>query len=256
MNQPKELERADAELLTGGQIEWAAARLETATAEEALGWAFDRFGERVTIATGFGAEGVALIDMAVRINPKPDVFFLDTGFLFPETYDLRRRIEDRYGIEIRRHTPALTPDEQEAEYGAALWRRDPDLCCRIRKLEPLKEALGGRAAWVTAIRREQTPERASALVVEWDYRWRLVKINPLARWTRQDVWDYIRANRVPYNPLHERGYPSIGCTHCTRAVTDGEAERAGRWAGLAKRECGLHAPCAPHRPCRRSRVDF
>jgi phosphoadenosine phosphosulfate reductase len=233
LNQLNELEIAD-----------AAARLEDAPAQEALIWAFERFKERVTIATGFGAEGVALIDMAVSINPKPDVFFLDTGFLFSETYDLRRRIEDRYRIEIRRSAASLTPEEQEAQFGPALWARDADLCCRIRKLEPLKAALAGRAAWATAIRREQTPERASALVVEWDYQWRLVKINPLARWTRQNVWDYILANRVPYNPLHERGYPSIGCTHCTRAVTEGEHERAGRWAGLAKRECGLHAPAS------------
>jgi phosphoadenosine phosphosulfate reductase len=227
----KELEIAD-----------AAARFEHAPAQEALAWAFGRFKERVTIATGFGAEGVALIDMAVRINPKPDVFFLDTGFLFSETYDLRRRIEDRYRIEIRRLAATLTPEQQEAKFGPKLWARDADLCCRIRKLEPLKEALASRAAWATAIRREQTPERSSALVVEWDYQWRVVKINPLARWTRRDVWEYIRANQVPYNPLHERGYPSLGCTHCTRAVGKDEHERAGRWSGLAKRECGLHAP--------------
>jgi phosphoadenosine phosphosulfate reductase len=224
------------------EIADAAARLEDAPAQEALVWAFEQFEERLTIATGFGAEGVALIDMAVRINPKPDVFFLDTGFLFSETYELRRRIEDRYRIEIRRSAASLTAEEQEGQFGPELWARDPDLCCRIRKLEPLKDALASRAAWATAIRREQTPERASALVVEWDYQWRLVKINPLVRWARRDVWDYIRANRVPYNPLHERGYPSIGCTHCTRAVIEGEHERAGRWSGLAKRECGLHAP--------------
>jgi phosphoadenosine phosphosulfate reductase len=229
----KELEIAD-----------AAARFEQALPEEVLVWAFERFKERATIATGFGAEGVALIDMAVRINPKPDVFFLDTGFLFSETYDLRRRIEDRYRIEIRRLAAPLTPEEQEAQFGPALWARDPDLCCRIRKLEPLKDALASRAAWVTAIRREQTPERAGALIVEWDYQWRVVKINPLARWTRREVWDYIRANKLPYNPLHERGYPSIGCTHCTRAVGKDEHERAGRWSGLAKTECGLHTPGA------------
>jgi phosphoadenosine phosphosulfate reductase len=224
------------------EIADAATRFEHAPAQEALAWAFERFKERVTIATGFGAEGAALIDMAVRINPKPDVFFLDTGFLFSETYDLRRRIEDRYRIEIRRLAATLTPEQQEAKFGPKLWARDADLCCRIRKLEPLKEALASRAAWATAIRREQTPERSSALVVEWDYQWRVVKINPLARWTRRDVWEYIRANQVPYNPLHERGYPSIGCTHCTRAVGKDEHERAGRWSGLAKRECGLHAP--------------
>ena len=223
-----------------GQIEEIAARLEEATAEDILRWAFDEFGDRVTIATGFGAEGVALIDLAVRINARPQIFFLDTSFLFPETYELRRRLEDRYRIEIRAFQSELSPDAQELAFGPKLWTVDPDLCCRLRKLEPLRQALKDSAAWITAIRRNQTAARAAARVVEWDYQWRLVKINPLARWAKADVWSYIRKNDVPYNPLHERGYPSIGCTHCTRAVGEGEDERAGRWSGFGKTECGLH----------------
>ncbi len=222
-------------------IEEAAFKLEEATPQEILEWAFDEFGETLTIATGFGAEGAALIDMATKVNRQPDVFFLDTDFLFPETYALRRRLEDRYGIEIRAYQSLLTPELQAQTHGANLWSRDPDLCCRIRKLEPLKEALQGRRAWVTAIRRDQTAARARAGVVEWDSRWQLVKVNPLARWTKREVWRYILEKDVPYNPLHDAGYLSIGCTHCTRAVGANEDERAGRWAGFKKTECGLHA---------------
>jgi phosphoadenosine phosphosulfate reductase len=223
------------------QVEAMAIRLESSPPEEILHWAFDEFADRVTIATGFGVEGIALIDMAVKINPRADVFFLDTAFLFPETHSLRRRLEDRYGIEIRAFQTDITPEAQELSFGPKLWATDPDLCCRLRKLEPLREALLNRAAWMTAIRRNQTAARSSARVVEWDYQWRLVKINPLVRWSKSDVWSYIRKNDVPYNPLHDQGYPSIGCTHCTRAVREGEDERAGRWSGFAKTECGLHS---------------
>jgi phosphoadenosine phosphosulfate reductase len=225
-----------------GRIELASARFDHARPEETLRWAFEEFGDRLTIATGFGAEGVALIDMAVKIMPTPNVFFIDTSFLFPETYELRRRIEDRYGIEIKSFQSELTPERQETEFGSQLWSTDPDLCCRLRKLEPLKEALRDRAAWVTAIRRDQTTERSTVEVVEWDYQWRLIKINPLVRWSKRDVWDHINRNGVPYNSLHDRDYPSIGCTYCTVAVREGEPERAGRWAGRQKTECGLHAP--------------
>jgi phosphoadenosine phosphosulfate reductase len=224
------------------RIERAAARLEHSSPDGTLRWAFEEFGDTLTIATGFGAEGVALIDMAVKITPTPPVFFLDTGFLFAETYELRNRIEARYGIQIQSFQTELTPEQQEIDFGPKLWSTDPDLCCRLRKLEPLKEALRDRAAWVTAIRRDQTIERSRAEVVEWDYQWRVVKINPLLRWSKRDVWDYIKKYDVPYNALHDRGYPSIGCTHCTVAVGAGENERAGRWAGRKKTECGLHAP--------------
>jgi phosphoadenosine phosphosulfate reductase len=232
---PRELERVEAR----------AHLLDQASPEETLLWAFDEFQERVTLATGFGAEGVGLIDMAVKINPSVDVFFLDTAFLFPETYELRRRLEDRYQIEIRAFETDLTPEQQELRFGAKLWSTDPDLCCRLRKLEPLKDALRGKDAWITAIRRDQTLERSTAGVVEWDYQWQLMKINPIVRWTKQQVWEYISRNDVPYNPLHDRGYPSIGCTHCTQPVLMGEYERAGRWPGHGKRECGIHGSTQP-----------
>ena len=232
---PRELER----------VETAASVLDEAPPEETLRWAFDVFQEGVTIATGFGAEGVALIDMAVRINPRVDVFFLDTAFLFPETYELRRRIEDRYQIEIRVFESEITPEQQELRFGTKLWSTNPDLCCRLRKLEPLKDALQGRRAWITAIRQGQTFERSNARVIEWDYQWRLVKINPLVRWNRKQVWDYILKHNVPHNPLHDRGYPSIGCTHCTQPVRDGDNERAGRWSGREKKECGMHMAFRP-----------
>jgi phosphoadenosine phosphosulfate reductase len=228
-----------------GRGENRACPPDEATPEETLRWAFDEFGERVTLATGFGVEGVALIDMAVRINPRVDVFFLDTAFLFPETYELRRRLEDRYQIEIRAFETDITPERQELRFGAKLWSTDPDLCCRLRKLEPLEDALRGKDAWITAIRRDQTLERSSARVIEWDCQWQLMKINPIVRWTRQQVSEYIARNDVPYNPLHDQGYPSIGCTHCTRPVLLGEPERSGRWPGRAKRECGIHCSAQP-----------
>jgi len=223
------------------RIEEAAKQLENASPHKILEWAFAEFAEGITIATGFGAEGAALIDIAAQVNPQLDVFFLDTDFLFAETYELRRRIEERYQIEIRAFKTAITPEVQEQFYGESLWTRDPDLCCRLRKIEPLQEALQGRKAWVTAIRREQTAARANAQAAEWDKRWNLVKVNPLAFWSKQQVWRHIFQNQVPYNPLHNQGYLSIGCTHCTRAVNVGEDERAGRWAGFTKTECGLHA---------------
>jgi phosphoadenosine phosphosulfate reductase len=221
-------------------LEPIAARLEAEGPEATLSWAFEAFPESVAIATGFGVEGAALVDVAVKVNPRPLVFFVDTGFLFPETHELRRRIEDRYGIEILAVHPALTPQQQEDVYGARLWAYDPDFCCSLRKLEPLEGMLSGLGAWATAIRRDQTPARASARAVEWDARWGLVKVNPLVAWSKEQVWRYVLDNGVPYNPLHDRGYPSIGCTHCTRAVRHGEDDRAGRWAGFAKTECGLH----------------
>jgi len=226
----------------GDDVAVVAAELEREGPLATLAWAFGEFGDGLAIATGFGAEGVALVDMAVRVEPRPNVFFIDTGFLFPETHELRRRLEARYRIEIRAVEPELTPQQQEDVFGARLWAFDPDFCCSLRKVDPLDAHLEGYAAWVTAIRRDQTAARATARVVEPDTRRAIVKVNPLVAWSRDDVWAYIRANDVPYNALHDRGYPSVGCTHCTRAVRPGEHERAGRWSGFEKTECGLHLP--------------
>ena len=213
--------------------------------EQVLSWAFATYGEDVAIATGLGVEGMALLDIASRVNPDLKVFTGDTEFLFSETYDLMDRVEERYGIKIERLYSELTPEEQERLYGKALWARDPDGCCSLRKVEPLRRKLATLDAWVTGVRRDQTLERQSIRKVDWDYKFNLVKISPLADWTREMIWSYVVKHDVPYNPLHDQNYPSIGCTHCTRAVQPGEDPRAGRWSGFRKTECGLHTPSQP-----------
>lgn len=218
---------------------------ESWSPEEVLRWAFLNFGATVQMASGFGAEGMALIDIAARVNPSVRVFTIDTGFLFPETYDLIEKVEQRYGIQVERVRPRLTPADQAEIYGDALWTTNPDQCCGLRKVEPLKEKLAGLRAWITAIRRDQTSVRANAHKVEWDRKFQLVKINPIADWTNKDVWNHLHEHSVPYNLLHDANYTSIGCTHCTRAIRPGEDPRAGRWAGFQKTECGLHLPEAP-----------
>jgi phosphoadenosine phosphosulfate reductase len=224
------------------------ALAESWNAEQVLQWAFKAFGSGVEMASGFGAEGMALIDMAARQNLDLRVFTIDTGFLFPETYRLIEQVEHRYGINVERVQPNLTPENQEDLYGSALWTINPDQCCALRKVEPLKDKLRGLRAWITAIRRDQTSARANAGKVEWDQKFQLVKINPIADWTTKDVWNYLLAHEVPYNPLHDSNYTSIGCTHCTRAIRPGEDPRAGRWSGFQKTECGLHIADAPVTP--------
>ena len=213
--------------------------------EQVLAWAFATYGDNMAMATGFGVEGMALLDIAFQVNPDVKVFTGDTEFLFPETYDLIDRVEAHYGIKVERLYSELTPEEQDRAYGKALWARDPDQCCSLRKVEPLRRRLASLDAWVTAIRRDQTSERAGVRKVDWDEKFNLVKISPLADWTRKAIWNYVVKHDVPYNPLHDRNYPSIGCTHCTRAVQPGEDPRAGRWSGFRKTECGLHAGDAP-----------
>jgi phosphoadenosine phosphosulfate reductase len=208
--------------------------------EQILEWAFYTFGNRVAISSAFGAEGMVMIDIASKLRANFRLFTLDTGFLFPETYTLMNRVEQKYGVAIERAPALLSPAEQERAHGAELWQRDPDACCNLRKIEPLRRKLQQLEAWITSIRRDQTEARASAGKIEWDAQFGLVKINPIVDWTSAQVWDYIRSHHVPYNPLHDRSYPSIGCTHCTRAVAPGEDARAGRWAGFTKTECGLH----------------
>lgn len=218
----------------------AAAELEGKTSLEILRWASERLAPKLTFATGFGAEGCVIIDLVAKAGLPIDLFTLDTGVLFPETYALWRRLEDTYGVTIRAVRPAQSIDEQAAAHGPTLWTRDPDRCCDLRKVQPLRHALVGFDAWITAIRREQTPERATAKVVERDAKFGLLKINPLVTWTHDDVWAHIYANDVPYNELHDQGFPSIGCQPCTSAVAAGEDARAGRWRGAGKKECGLH----------------
>ncbi|MFZ0320470.1 MAG: phosphoadenylyl-sulfate reductase [Candidatus Sulfotelmatobacter sp.] len=208
--------------------------------ERVLTWAFESFGNSVAISSAFGAEGMVLIDIASRVQRTFRLFTLDTEFLFPETYNLMDQVEQKYGITIERVYPLLSPEEQERTHGSALWKRNPDQCCNMRKVEPLRHKLRELQAWITSIRRDQTTARASAGKIEWDDKFGLIKINPIADWSSGQVWQYIREHETPYNALHDRSYPSIGCTHCTRAVRPDEDPRAGRWSGYSKTECGLH----------------
>ena len=223
--------------------EWTEinARLAGATPREIIEWAVDRFYPRLTMATAFGAEGCILLHLLAEVEPRVRVFNLDTGYQFQETLELRDRMAERYGIEVELVRPETTVPQYEAQHGGPLYVANPDQCCYDRKIVPLRRALVGYDAWITAIRAEQSPHRAAASVVGPDPKFGLAKINPLLSWTRRDVWAFIVTHRVPYNPLFDQGYASIGCWPCTRAVHAGEDERAGRWAGQAKTECGLHS---------------
>lgn len=225
---------------TDEELKLISDEFETAPPESVLRWAVEEFGPDVALATGFGAEGCVLISMIAAISPGTRIFYLDTDLLFPETYALRDKLEARYGVKFERHATHLSLAEQSAEYGERLWERQPDLCCHLRKVEPLKKILGELQAWVTAIRRDQSPSRANSGIVERDKKFGLIKINPLAGWSSRDVWNYIANYDVPYNPLHDHGYSSIGCAPCTTPLQIGEDARAGRWRGTCKKECGLH----------------
>jgi phosphoadenosine phosphosulfate reductase len=222
------------------EIEAAGRRLEGESPQAILRWAVEQFHPRLTMATAFGAEGCCLIHMLAEIEPDVRIFNLETGYQFPETLDLRERIKQRYGIEVELVRPELTVAEYEEEHGGPLYRIRPDQCCHDRKIVPLRRAVAGYEAWISAIRRDQTVHRAVAGMVQWDAKFDLVKVNPLLGWTKREVWAFILEHEIPYNPLHDQGYPSIGCWPCTRPVGDGADERDGRWAGTAKKECGLH----------------
>lgn len=216
-----------------------AEELESATPQEILKYAVETF-PNITFACSFGAEDVVLVDMLQKISPKTDIFYLDTDFHFKETYETRDKMAEIYGLEFVEVKPAITPEEQAAQYGEELWKSNANECCSIRKVQPLTQILSKYEAWITGIRRDQAPTRANAKKIEYDTKFGLVKFNPIADWTTEDVWNYIRENNVYYNPLHDNNYPSIGCEYCTRQVMPGEDPRAGRWAGQEKTECGLH----------------
>lgn len=221
-----------------------ASALEGQPPEAILAAAEERFPGETALACSFGPEDVLLVDAIARARLPTRIFTLDTGYLFQETYALWRSLEARYGVVIEGRRagapadPSLPPP----------WQADPDACCLARKVIPLREALAGLDAWVTGIRREQTPDRARAQVVEWDGRFGLVKVNPLAAWTHAEVWERVRRLSVPTNPLHDQGYLSIGCAPCTSPVAPGEDPRAGRWRGREKTECGLHVDRFAKRP--------
>jgi phosphoadenosine phosphosulfate reductase len=210
--------------------------VETLSAGDVLDAALERLHPSLALACSFQKEESVLLDMLLEREPKARVFTLDTHVLFPESYALWRELEQRYGIRIEVFEgPSL--GRQAATHGEALWERNPDLCCSIRKVAPLAEALSGLDGWITGVRRDQAPSRAGTPKLGWDDRHELWKACPLADWTDNDVWAYVRERELPVNPLHDRGYASIGCTHCTAPG----AGRDGRWVGSGKTECGLHA---------------
>jgi len=214
-------------------------RLEQATPEQIIAWAVERY-PKLTMATAFGPEGCVIISMLAKIAPKTYVFNLDTGYQFAETLALRDQLAELYGVEVDLQRPELSVADYEKAHGGPVYRTDPDRCCRDRKIAVLHRVSCQFEAWMSGIRRDQSPHRAGAPIVGWDKKFGLVKISPLANWTKKDVWKRIVDEKVPYNPLHDQGYASIGCWPCTRAVASGEDERAGRWSGTGKIECGLH----------------
>lgn len=219
----------------------ASDLLEAATPQDILRWAVERYSPKFTMATAFGPEGMCLIHMLSEIAPQTPLFNLETGYQFAETLELREKVKQRYGIEVEYKYPATTVEQYEAMHGGPLYKTNPNQCCADRKLTVLRDAARGFHAWGSAIRRDQSPDRAKASIVGWDKKFHLVKVSPLANWTKKDVWGFIAKHDIPYNPLHDQGYPSIGCWPCTRRIMEGEDERAGRWSGFAKTECGLHS---------------
>jgi phosphoadenosine phosphosulfate reductase len=220
-------------------------RFQSGPAETILGWAWERFGERAAIGTSFQGAGLVMIHLAIKHGLNFPIFTLDTGLLFPETLELKQQLEDFFKRPIESLHPDLTVAQQEEAQGPELWKRQPDLCCTIRKVLPLRAKLAELDCWITGLRRQQSDSRSDVGILEL-YRFDehiqrdIAKLNPMAHWTRDAVWQYNHDHRIPYNPLHDQGYRSIGCHPCTAKSAQGENERAGRWVGFNKVECGIH----------------
>ncbi len=231
--------------LTAADLRALNAEFAEAPTERILSWAWERFGSRTAIGTSFQGAGLVMLDLARKHNLSFPVFTLDTGLLFPETVALKRRLEEFFSIRIESLNPDLTVEEQADVHGPELWKTNPDLCCTIRKVLPLRDKLCELDCWITGLRRQQSSSRAEIGVIELyvvdEASGReIVKLNPMANWCRESVWSYLREYNIPYNPLHDLGYGSIGCQPCTRCTANGEHERAGRWTGFNKVECGIH----------------
>lgn len=225
--------RSDAELAE------LNSRFETADPRDIVAWAVETFGDGLSVGASFGgASGMAILNMVAKLKPNVHVFVLDTGYLFEETHETMRKSVPAMGLEnVNVYKSKLSHEEQADRYGSALWMRDPDACCEIRKIEPNRRALEGKTAWVSGLRRDQSDGRADTPIVSWAPKFAVVKLNPLANWSEKQTWEYIMANKIPYNPLLDQGYTSIGCYNCTVPGVQG---RAGRWQGFDKEECGLH----------------
>jgi phosphoadenosine phosphosulfate reductase len=215
------------------------AEIEALPAEEVLRWAHAEFGDRLCLTCSWQKQSSVLVHMVAELGLDIDVVELDTQLFFRETYETRERLVERYGLTLIR-PDVLTVAEQHKVEGPNLWESNPDRCCHVRKVEPLIQALEPYDAWISGIRRDQSPSRADTPKIEWSERYQVFKIHPLADWDEKRVWAYIDVNEIPFNPLHDAGYRSIGCIPCTRPTAPDEEERAGRWAGSDKLECGIH----------------
>ncbi|MFK7801853.1 MAG: phosphoadenylyl-sulfate reductase [Anaerolineae bacterium] len=215
-------------------------RFEASAPEELLRWATTMLGDDLVMSTGFGPSGIVLMHMLSNIQPWARVFYLETDLHFTETLDLRDELSGRLGLRIEPIHSGLSIDDQAKRYGPSLWQSEPDLCCELRKVNPFTGYLADKRGWITGIRRDQSITRQNTQVVSWNETHQLIKFAPLATWSHERVWDYIHQQDLPYNPLHDAGYPSIGCSTCTYKSTGSADDRSGRWAGLAKTECGIH----------------
>lgn len=234
------LEVAEKAIWTPDAVEDLNARYHGRSAEALLDWATEHFGDEIVLTCSFGgAAGMVLLDMIVGLGRSTPVVFLDTDLLFPETYALADEVDRRYGITVERRRPVISLDQQEHQHGPQLYAHNPDKCCAMRKVAPLADALRPYSAWISGIRRDQSSTRANTELFQWNTRYELLKISPLAYWTERDVWTYIHKHDVPYNKLLDQGYRSLGCAPCTQASSSSDS-RAGRWAGFTKTECGIH----------------
>lgn len=206
-----------------------------------LKWSYEQYGEEIVYACSFGIEGIVLVDLISKVKPNATIVFLDTDVHFKETYETIDRVKEKYPqLNIIMKKPKLTLEEQAEEYGDKLWKTNPNQCCQIRKLIPLNEVLSDSKAWISGLRHEQSETRKHVQFINRDEKFKSIKICPLIHWTWKDVWRYVTKHDLPYNPLHDQGYPSIGCSHCTKPAFDMNDLRSGRWQGTGKTECGLH----------------
>jgi len=233
------------DFLNSTEVEQLNQRFQNESTEQVLSWAWENLGTRAGIGTSFQGAGLVMIDIARKNGFRFPVFTVDTGYLFPETIELKSRLEDFFDLEIESLTPDLSVEKQTEAYGPDLWKRDPDLCCTMRKVLPLQNKLSELDCWITGLRREQSDTRAHIGIIElyiFDEGTgrEILKLNPMANWSRDAVWKHLHDEHIPYNPLHDQGYRSIGCQPCTSKTGNGQGERAGRWTGFNKVECGIH----------------
>jgi phosphoadenosine phosphosulfate reductase len=233
--------------LTREQLEALNSEFESASPHDILRWAAETFGDELTVVTSFQPTGIVTLHILHEIAPRTPVLTLDTGLLFPETYTLIDEVEALFNLNLIRVRPKQTVDQQAEIYGAELWKHDPDYCCQLRKTEPLTDSIAPYRAWITGLRRDQADTRKATPLVSWDTKYQKVKLSPFANWTEDMIWTYIHAHELPYNVLHYRGYPSIGCLTCTQPVSAGDL-RSGRWVNQGKTECGIHVVPAVVKP--------